>query len=93
MSKSVWHAFYYGSFEKDAPVVRRLIIEAANEDKAGKLATRQMGRCLRVHVTRPVWGASDGAGLTTIESKPNGETDDMVNLRAKRTAGTIEGQI
>jgi hypothetical protein len=57
MARSTWHAYYFDSFERTAPVARTAIIEADNEDDAGRIAVAQMGRSMRVHVTRPLWGA------------------------------------
>jgi hypothetical protein len=63
MAKLVFHAFYFDSFDKAAPAARTAIIEAENEDDAGRIAVAQMGRALRVDVTRPVWGgATTGPG-------------------------------
>jgi hypothetical protein len=75
LSKSVWHAFYFESLEREAVLARTLIIEAESEEEAGKLATEKMGRCMRVHVTRPVWGAPDGARPTILENERNVEID------------------
>jgi hypothetical protein len=58
MAKLVFHAFYFDSFDKAAPAARTAIIEADNEDDAGRIAVAQMGRALRVDVTRPVWGGA-----------------------------------
>jgi len=56
MTNLTWHAYYFDTFERSAPAARTAIIQAASEDDAGKLAIAQMGRSLRVHVTRPLWG-------------------------------------
>jgi stage III sporulation protein SpoIIIAA len=56
MAKATWHAYYFDSFDRSSPASRTAIIEAESEEAAGKLAIAQMGRAMRVHVTRPVWG-------------------------------------
>jgi hypothetical protein len=75
LSKSAWQAFYFDSLERGCAVVRTLIIEAEDEEEAGRIATGQMGRCMRVHVTRPVWAAPDGAGLGAFERQWQVETE------------------
>ena len=57
MARSTWHAYYFDSLDRKSPVARMAIIEADNEDDAGKMAVAQMGRCMRVDVARPMWGA------------------------------------
>jgi hypothetical protein len=57
MARSTWHAYYFDSLDRTSPVARTAIIEADNEDDAGKIAIAQMGRCMRVDVARPMWGA------------------------------------
>jgi hypothetical protein len=57
MAKLKWHAYYFDSFDTRSPIARTAIIEAEDEDEAGKIAVAQMGRCLRVHVARPMWEA------------------------------------
>jgi hypothetical protein len=57
MAKLTWHAYYFDSLDRGAPVARTTLIEAENEDDAGKIAIAQMGRCMRVDVARPMWGA------------------------------------
>ncbi|WP_158814196.1 hypothetical protein [Methylocapsa sp. S129] len=56
MAKSTWHAYYFDSLDRTAPVARTALIEADNEDDAGKIAIAQMGRCMRVDVARLMWG-------------------------------------
>ncbi len=51
-----WHAHYFDSFDRSSPAARTVIIEADSEDEAGRIAVAQMGRSMRVHVTRPLWG-------------------------------------
>jgi hypothetical protein len=51
----IWHAFYFNSFDSSAAPSRTAMIEADNEDQAGQIAVAQMGRSLRVDVTRPIW--------------------------------------
>jgi hypothetical protein len=70
MARSTWHAYYFDSFDRSAPVARTAIIEADNEDDAGRIAVAQMGRSMRVHVTRPVWGAFQ---LPTLANRRRGE--------------------
>jgi stage III sporulation protein SpoIIIAA len=53
--KVKWHAYYFDSLDNSLPPIRTEIIEAGSEDEAGKIATAQMGRCMRVDVTRWVW--------------------------------------
>ncbi len=57
MAKLTWHAYYFDSLDRTSPVARTAIIEADDEDDAGKIAIAQMGRCMRVDVARPMWGA------------------------------------
>jgi hypothetical protein len=57
MARSTWHAYYFDSLDRKSPVAWMAIIEADNEDDAGKMAIAQMGRCMRVDVARPMWGA------------------------------------
>ena len=58
---SQWHAYYFDGFDRDLPPARVVAIQADNEDEAGRLAIAQMGRSLRVDVTRPLWGAPNQA--------------------------------
>ncbi|MGA2043286.1 MAG: hypothetical protein ABSG83_07910 [Roseiarcus sp.] len=55
MAKLTWHAFYFDRIDRSGPAARTAIIEAETEDDAGRIAVAQMGRCMRVDVTRPVW--------------------------------------
>jgi hypothetical protein len=57
MARLTWHAYYFDSLDRKSPIARMAIIEADNEDDAGKIAIAQMGRCMRVDVARPMWGA------------------------------------
>jgi hypothetical protein len=77
MARLTWHAYYFDSLDRTSPVARTAIIEADNEDDAGKIAIAQMGRCMRVDVARPMWGApslapgaqrSPAAGSTMLAS-------------------------
>jgi hypothetical protein len=61
MTKAIWQAYYFDSFDNTRPPVRTETIQADSEDDAGRIATRLMGRCLRVDVTRPVWSAFHAA--------------------------------
>jgi hypothetical protein len=60
-AKVTWHAYYFNSLDRTSPVARTAIIEADNEEEAGKIAIAQMGRCMRVNVARPMWGAPRSA--------------------------------
>ena len=57
MAKLTWCAYYFDSFDNTLPPARTETIYAESEEDAGRIATQSMGRCLRVDVTRPVWGA------------------------------------
>jgi hypothetical protein len=61
MAKSTWHAYYFDSFDNTLPPTRTETIQAESEDDAGRIATQLMGRSMRVHVTRPLWGAPNQA--------------------------------
>ena len=63
MAKLTWCAYYFDSFDNTLPPARTETIYAESEEDAGRIATQSMGRCLRVDVTRPVWGAPDPAVL------------------------------
>jgi hypothetical protein len=63
MAKLTWCAYYFDSFDNTLPPARTETIYAESEEDAGRIATQSMGRCLRVDVTRPVWGAPDHAVL------------------------------
>jgi len=51
-----WQAYYFDSFDNGSPPIRIITIQADNEDEAGRIAIAQMGRSMRVQVTRLVWG-------------------------------------
>jgi len=53
MTKSVWHAIYFATFDDTAPAARTAVIHADDEGSACRIAIAQMGRCMKVHVTRP----------------------------------------
>jgi hypothetical protein len=57
MAKVAWCAYYFESFDNTLPPARTETIYAESEEDAGRIATQSMGRCLRVDVTRPIWGA------------------------------------
>jgi hypothetical protein len=57
MAKLTWCAYYFDSFDNTLPPARTETIYAESEEDAGRIATQLMGRCLRVDVTRPLWGA------------------------------------
>jgi hypothetical protein len=50
-----WNAYYFETLNDTSPA-RMTTIQADDEDEAGRIAIAQMGRCMRVHVTRPIWG-------------------------------------
>jgi hypothetical protein len=54
MTKSIWHAIYFATFDDTAPAARTTVIHADDEGSACRIAIAQMGRCMKVHVTRPV---------------------------------------
>jgi hypothetical protein len=54
-SMTTWHAFYFDNFDNTQSPVRTVVIEACDEEEAGKLAIAEMGRCVRVDVTLPIW--------------------------------------
>jgi hypothetical protein len=56
MAKLTWHAYYFDSLDRASPIARTAVIEAENEDDAGRIAIAQMGRCMRVDVARLMWG-------------------------------------
>ena len=60
MTKSTWYAIYFATFDNTAPAARTTIIHADDESSACRIAIAQMGRCMKVHVTRPTWDAFDG---------------------------------
>ena len=51
-----WNAYYFDTLDAALPA-RVAIIQADNEDEAGKVAITQMGRSMRVYVTRSIWEA------------------------------------
>jgi stage III sporulation protein SpoIIIAA len=62
MTRTSWCAYYFDTLDNTLPPARMEIIEAENEDDAGRIATAQMGRSMRVDVTRPVWGPPRAVG-------------------------------
>jgi hypothetical protein len=66
MAKSTWHAYYFDNLDRASPIARTAIIEADSEDDAGKIAVAQMGRCMRVDVARPMWGAPASANPRNV---------------------------
>jgi hypothetical protein len=50
--KSIWHAIYFATFDDTAPAARTTVIHADDEGSACRIAIAQMGRCMKVHVTR-----------------------------------------
>ena len=69
MAQLLWHAFYFDSFNNWSPPARTAIIEAENEEEAGKIATAQMGRSVRVEIARPVWAPPSRAVLVGRTSR------------------------
>jgi hypothetical protein len=63
MARTSWCAYYFDTLDNTLPPARMEIIEAENEDEAGRTATARMGRSMRVDVTRPVWGAPRATAL------------------------------
>jgi len=57
MTKSIWHAIYFTTFDDTAPAARTTVIHADDESSACRMAIAQMGRCMKVHVTRPASNA------------------------------------
>jgi hypothetical protein len=57
---AIWHAYYFESFDNTRSPLRTALIEARDEEEAGKLAIAEMGRCVRVDVTLPIWATSGG---------------------------------
>jgi hypothetical protein len=82
MARLTWHAYYFDSFDRSAPAARMATIEAASEDEAGRIAIAQMGRSMRVHVTRPLWGGQAAAKLT---SRRRNETPALATGAALRS--------
>jgi hypothetical protein len=56
MAQAMWHATFFDTLDVRAPAARTEVIHADDEAAAGKLAVARMGRCMRVYVTRPIWG-------------------------------------
>ena len=84
MARSTWHAYYFDSLDRTSPVARTAIIEADNEDDAGKIAIAQMGRCMRVDVARPMWGrAESGAGCAEERGRGIHDARQRVNRAGK----------
>ena len=59
MTKSIWYAIYFATFDDTAPAARTTVIHADDEGSACRIAIAQMGRCVKVHVTRPVSDAGE----------------------------------
>jgi len=51
-----WNAYYFDTLTAALPA-RVTTIHTDNEDEAGKIAIAQMGRFMRVYVTRSIWEA------------------------------------
>jgi hypothetical protein len=66
MTKSIWHAIYFATFDDTAPAARTTVIHADDESSACRIAIAQMGRCMKVHVTR----ASSDAGESDMIASP-----------------------
>jgi hypothetical protein len=71
LARTPWLAFFFDSADDSQPPVRTAVVEAENEDDAGRQATAQMGRCLRVAVARPAWVPS-GAATKAREAAARG---------------------
>jgi hypothetical protein len=69
MAQGTWHAYYFDTFDTKSPPARIAVIAAENEEEAGRIATREMGRSMRVNVGQPIWGAAPEA-LRTGETTP-----------------------
>jgi hypothetical protein len=50
-----WNAYYFDNLEASSGPRRVEAIEAESEDEAAKIAIAEMGRSMRVHVTRTLW--------------------------------------
>jgi hypothetical protein len=59
MTKSIWHAIYFATFDDTAPAARVTSIHADDEGGACRIAIAEMGRCVKVHVTRPASEAGE----------------------------------
>jgi hypothetical protein len=59
MTKSIWHAIYFATFDDTAPAARTTVINADDESSACRIAIAEMGRCMKVHVTRPASDAGE----------------------------------
>ena len=59
MTKSIWHAIYFATFDDKAPAARIAVIHADDEGSACRIAIAEMGRCMKVHVTRPASDAGE----------------------------------
>ena len=60
MPTSTWNAIYFATFDNRAPAARTAVIQAEDESAACRIAVAQMGRCMKVHVTRARSDAFDG---------------------------------
>jgi hypothetical protein len=70
-----WQAYYFDSFDNRSPPIRIIKIQADNEDEAGRIAIAQMGRSMRVQVTRPVWGDKSIDLGSHASNQPAGRCD------------------
>jgi hypothetical protein len=50
-----WNAYYFDNLSAASKPVRVQMIEAEDEEEAGKIAIAAMGRSMRVNVARPIW--------------------------------------
>jgi hypothetical protein len=60
------HAYYFDSFDVTGLPTRTAVIQAEDEDQAGRIAVAAMGRCLRVNVAQPIWGDAIGRKQRTL---------------------------
>jgi hypothetical protein len=71
-----WNAYYFDALDATLPA-RVTTIQADNEDEAGKVAIAQMGRCMRVHVTRSIWEAPGSPHQSPREPLPRAAADGV----------------
>jgi hypothetical protein len=72
MAQAMWHATFFDTLDVRAPAARIEVIHADDEAAAGQLAVARMGRCMRVYVTRPIWGALSLESATIAETSGAG---------------------